>query len=196
MKRVLFAVALLLVAAPAFAFKPERAARSERPRVGVLRMSQEWERTERSVASMMVRYLRDELRKQGLDAYDTELTYEEVANGDGEQADYYVEILGAGGDSGSYAGLGIGTYDVGVSVDLVVSTVAAELRVYDGNTGEVVLSESLSKRKKAVMPTSVHFGGSRIFAAIAVPFVQHAQFKSVTRSAARDAAQRVAAAVQ
>jgi len=197
MKRVLFAAALLLVAGAAFAFNPAPAtASTSTPRVGVLRVSQEYEHAEASVAKMVVRYMLDELRDRGLDAYDTRLTYEEVSDGAGEDADYYVEIVGAGGDSGSYGGLGVGTYDVGVSVDLVVSNVVAELRVYDGRNGNVVLSETLNKRKKAVMPTMVYLGGSRLFAALTVPFVQHAQFKSVTRSAARDAAQKVAAAVQ
>ena len=187
---------MLLVAGAAFAFDPKPATASSAPRVGVLRVSQEYERAEASVANMVVRYLTDELRHRGLDAYDTRLTYEQVRRGEGEEADYYVEILGAGGDSGSYGGIGIGTYDVGMSVDLVVSRVAAELRVYDGRTGEVVLSETLTKQKRAVMPTSVYLGGSHLFAALTVPFVQHAQFRSMSRAAAREAAQRVVETVQ
>jgi hypothetical protein len=198
MKRVLFAAALLLVAGAAFAFdpKPSPTSASSTPRIGVLRVSGEYDRTESSVANMVVRNLLTELRNRGLDAYDARLTYEEIAHGDGEDADYYVEILGAGGDAGSLGGLGIGTYDFGVSVDYVVSRVAAELRVYDGRTGGVVVSETLSKRKRAVMPTSVYLGGSRLFAAITVPFVQHAQFRSMSRSAARDAAQLVVEAIR
>ncbi len=195
MKRVLFAAVLLLVAGAAFAFdpKPSPTNASATPRIGVLRASGEYER---SVANMVVRNLLNELRNRGVDAYDTRLTYEEIADGHGEDADYYVEILGAGGEAGSLGGIGIGTYDVGVSVDYVVSRVAAELRVYDGRTGDVVVSETLSKRKRAVMPTSVYLGGSRIFAAIAVPFVQNAQFRSMSRSAARDAAQLVVEAIR
>jgi hypothetical protein len=145
---------------------------------------------------MVVRYLRDELRSRGMDAYDTGLTYEEVADGKGDQADYYVEIIGTDADSISYAGLDIGSWDAGVSVDLVVSHVAGELRLYDGSSGKLVISENLKKRKHTLMPTSVYLGGSRVFAALTVPFVQHAQMKSVTRSAARDAAQVVVAALQ
>lgn len=199
MKRVLFAAVLFLVAGAAFAFDPKPSATitsTSAPRVGVLRVSGEYERAEASVANMVVRYLTNELRRRGLDAYDTGLTYEAVSRGDGEEADYYVEILGAGGDTGSYGGVGIGTYDVGVSVDVVVSRVAADLRVYDGRNGDVLLSETLSKRKKAVMPTSMYIGGSRFFAAIAVPFVQHAQYRSMSRAAARDAAQLVVEAVR
>ncbi|HJQ40246.1 MAG TPA: hypothetical protein VKB93_24135 [Thermoanaerobaculia bacterium] len=201
MKRVLLAAALLLVSGAAFAFDTKGRAgapvlHSSTPRIGVLRVSSEYGRTESSVANMVVRSLLNELRKRGLDAYDARLTYEEIADGRGEDADYYVEIVGAGGDAGSLGGLGIGTYDVGVSVDYVVSRVAAELRVYDGRTGDVVVSETLSKRKRAVMPTSVYLGGSRLFAAIAVPFVQNAQFRSMSRAAGRDAAQLVVEAIR
>jgi hypothetical protein len=195
MKRLPFLVALLLAATTAFAFNPTP--RATQPRIGVLRVSQEYERGADYVAKSVVRFLREELREQGVDAYDTGLTYEEVADGKGEDADYYIEIFGADADSGSYGGLDVGTYDVGVSVDVIVSHVAAEVRVYDGRTGELVRSEPLSKKKTAVMPTSVYVGGrSRLFAAIALPFVQHAQYKNITRSAARDAAQVVIETVQ
>jgi hypothetical protein len=195
MKRVLFTAALLLAAAPAFAFNPAAPSEQAAPRVGVLRVSQEFEHSEEYVANLVTRYLREELTKRGVDAYDARLTYEQVANGEGEDADYFVEIAGAGGDSGSYGGIGVGTWDVGVSVDVIVSHVAAELRVYDGRTGKLLRSEQLRKRKSAVMPTSVYLGGSRVFAALTVPFVQHSQYKSITRSAARDAAQKVVQAL-
>jgi len=193
MKRVLCAVALLLYSSAAFAFNPAPAAKttSSSPRVGVLRMPENG-----SVERMIVRYLRDELRQRDVDAYDTGLTYEQVANGEGEEADYYVEIVGADGNSGTYGGLGLGSYDFGVSVDYVVSSIAAELRLYDGHTGKLLHNETLKKRKGTVMPTSVYLGGSHVFAALTVPFVHHQQFKSVTRSAARDAAQAVVATLQ
>jgi hypothetical protein len=193
MKRTLIAAALLLVASAAFAFNPKPA--STTPRIAVLRVSQEYGGGEGYVADAVVHYLRDELRERGLDAYDAGLTYEQVADGEGEDADYYVEIAGAAADSGSYGGIGVGTYDIGVSVDLVVSHVAAELRIYDGRTGKLIRSDNIAKRKSAVMPTSVYIGGSRAFAALAVPFVRHAQYRNITRSAARDAAQLVAAAL-
>lgn len=194
MKRLPFLIALLLVASTAFAFNPTP--RATQPRIGVLRVSHEYERGADYIAKSVVRFLNEELREQGVDAYDTGLTYEEVADGKGEDADYYVEIFGADADSGSYGGLDVGTYDVGVSVDVIVSRVAAEVRIYDGRTGDLVRSEPLSRKKTAVMPTSVYVGRSRLFAAIALPFVQHAQYKNITRSAARDAAQVVVETVQ
>lgn len=192
MKRLLAAAILLLVPSALFAFDTKR----QTPRIGVLRVAQGYDHGEGYVAKTVVHYLRDELRERGLDAYDTGLTYEQVADGEGEDADYYVEIAGAGANSDSYAGLGVGTYEIGVSVDLVVSRVAAEVRVYDGPTGKLLKNETLHKRKTAVMPTSVYLGGSRLFAVVAMPFVQHAQYRSITRSAARDAALLVVSALE
>ena len=195
MRRLLLAAALLLIAANAFAFDPTPRAAST-PRIGVLRVAQDYDHGADYVAKSVVRYLTAELRERGIDAYDTGLTYDEVADGKGEDADYYVEIVGADADSGSYGGIGIGTYEVGVSVDMVVSRVVAEVRIYEGSSGKLVTSEAVSKKKRSVMPTSVYFGGSRIFAAIAVPFVQHAHYRSMTRAAARDVAQVVVEALQ
>jgi hypothetical protein len=194
MKRMLTLSALLLVAGSAFAFDPKPAAPTT-PRVGVLRIAEDYDHGEAYVARLMVQDLRKELRERGIDAYDTGLTYDEVSRGDGEDADYFVEIAGAGANSGSYAGVGIGSWDFGVGVDLVVSHVAAEVRIYDGRNGELVKRQELRKRNTAVMPTSLYLGGSRWFAAIATPFVQARQYRTITRSAARDAAQLVVSAI-
>lgn len=186
--------ALFFVAGSAFAFDPKPVAPAP-PRIGVLRIADDYDHGEAYVAHLMVQYLRDELRQRGVDAYDTGLTYDEVAHGDGEDAEYFVEIAGAGANSGSYAGVGIGSWDFGVGVDLIVSRVAAEVRIYDGRDGALMKSEELRKRNTAVMPTSLYLGGSRWFAAIATPFVQARQYRTITRSAARDAAQLVVSAI-
>lgn len=193
MKRLLPLVLVLLAANAAFAFDAKR-----KPlRVGVLHVADEYRRgSESYVANHVVRYLREELRARGLDAFDAEMTWDDLTRDDAvRDADFYVEVLGAGATSDSYGGLGIGTYDVGVSLEVVVARVAAELRVYDGDTLETVAREGLSKKNTAVMPTSVGIGGPRLFAMIAVPFVQAAQYRRVTQAAARDAAAKVAAAL-
>lgn len=207
MKRALLVAAMLLVPMSSNAFDTKR----HTPRVGVLRVSNDYSHADAYVATNVVRRLREELIERGVDAYDTGLTYDEIADGKGEDADYYVEILGAstndgssggigigssgGSGVGSYGGIGIGSQEIGVSVDVVVSRVAAEVRVYDGPTGDVLTSETLSKRKTAVMPTSIYLGGSRLFAVVAMPFVQQSQYRSLTKAAARDAALVVIEAV-
>jgi hypothetical protein len=193
MKRLLLFVTLLLAANAAFAFDAKR-----KPlRVGVLRVADEYRHgTESYVAINVVRYLREELRNRGLDAFDAKMTYDDLARGDTPRdADYYVELLGAAATSDSYGGIGIGTYDLGVSIEVLVARVAAELRVYDAETLETVARDGLAKRNTAVMPTSVGIGGPRLFAMIAVPFVHAAQYRRVVQAAARDAATRIDAAL-
>ena len=158
-------------------------------------MSEEFTHAHQYVAESVVKYLCSELQERGIDAFDTGLTYGEVADGKGEDADYYVEIVGAA-ESGSRGGIGVGTYDIGVSVDVVVSRVVGEVRVYDGPTGEMLKQDALAKRNTAVMPTSIYLGGSRLFAVVAMPFVQRSQYKTLTRAAARDAAMVVVSAIQ
>jgi len=192
MKRALIAAALLLVPCALSAFNTK----SHAPRVGVLRVANDYSHADEYVATNVVRRLREELVQRGVDAYDAGLTYDEIADGRGEDADYYVEILGASTNDGSYGGIGIGSQEIGVSVDVVVSRVAAEVRVYDGPTGKLLTSETLAKRKTAVMPTSIYLGGSRIFAVVAMPFVQQSQYRSLTKAAARDAALVVVEALQ
>lgn|SRR6185436_4661197 len=184
MRRAFLVAVMLLVPMSSNAFDTKR----HTPRVGVLRVSNEYSHAAEYVATNVVRRLREELVERGVDAFDTGLTYGEIADGQGEDADYYVEILGASTDDGSLGGIGIGSQEIGVSVDVVVSRVAAEVRVYDGPTGKLLASETLSKRKTAVMPTSLYLGGSRIFAVVAMPFVQQSQYRSLTKAAARDAA--------
>ena len=184
MKRLFIVIALLLVPCAVFAFDTKR----QSPRIGVLRAADTYPREdERLVADFVARYLREGLRQRGFDAYDTGLTFDEVADGEGEDADYYVEIQGANTRSGSYGGLGIGTYDAGVSFEVLVARVAADVRIYDGPTGALLKSEALSKRKTSVMPTSIGIGGSRLFAVIAMPFVRDSQFRSAARAAAKSA---------
>jgi hypothetical protein len=192
MKRALIAAVLLLIPCALFSFDTKRHA----PRVGVLRVSNEYSHADAYVATNVVRRLREELVERGVDAYDTGLTYEEIADGQAEDADYYVEILGASTHDGSLGGIGVGSQEIGVSVDVVVSRVAAEVRVYDGPTGKLLTSKTLSKRKTAVMPTSIYLAGSRLFAVVAMPFVQQSQYRSLTKSAARDAALVVVEALQ
>ncbi|HEX2122701.1 MAG TPA: hypothetical protein VHL59_13770 [Thermoanaerobaculia bacterium] len=193
MKRLPLFVTLLLLANAAFAFDATR-----KPiRVGVLHVADEYRQgSEAYLANGVVRYLREELRNRGLDAFDAKMTYDDLARGDAPRdADYYVELLGAGASSDSYGGIGIGTYDAGVSLEVIVARVAAELRVYDADTLETVARDGLAKRNTAVMPTSVGIGGPRLFAMIAVPFVHAAQYRRVVQAAAREAAARVDAAL-
>ena len=189
MKRFLAAVVLLLIPGVLYAFDTKKHA----PKIGVLRPDRYDHADARLVADSVAQVAREELRERGLDAYDTKLTFDEVADGKGEDADYYVEIRGTGAEGGSYGGIGIGTWDAGISIEVLVARVAAEVRVYDGPTGDLLHTEALSKKKTTVMPTSISVDGSRLYAVIAMPFVQAAQYRSAARAAAKSAANVLAA---
>jgi hypothetical protein len=185
MKRALPILALLLAAHAAFAFDSAR-----RPaRIAVLRGESD---AQMAVADA----LRRELRARGLDAFDAERTYDEVVDDRTDIADYYVEITGGEATTEDYGGIGISGPHADVELGVVVSRLAAELRVYDAATMEVLATQNLSKRSTAVLPTSVGIGGRALYAFVALPFIERAQHRSVARAAARDAASLVAATVR
>jgi hypothetical protein len=189
MKRLLIALLLLVPGTAALAFDETRTA----PRVGVLRYDDEafgpggaW------MSDEIVRHLLEELRERGVDAFDARVTYDEAADEGFAEADYLVEIA-ADADAGDFGGIGVGGPHGGVELSLLVARVAAEVRVYDGRTFELISTDNLRKRNRAVLPTAVGFGGRRSWLAIAVPFAQWAQQRRVARDAARDAASKVTA---
>jgi hypothetical protein len=184
MKRLLIVLLLLVPGAAALAFDETRAA----PRVGVLRYG--YEAT--PVGDEVVRHLVAELRDRGVDAFDAQLTYDEAADEGYAEADYLVEIA-ADAEGGDFGGIGVGGEHGGVELSVLVARVAAEVRVYDGRTFELLSKDNLRKRSTAVLPTALAIGGRRAWLAIAVPFAQWAQQKRVVRGAARDAASRVTA---
>ena len=193
MKRLVFALSLLLAAGAAHAFDPVPA----RTRIGVLRCSGVSEHERESYAQRAVLdSLGNELRERGFDAYDAEATFDEVAQADVREADYYVEIVGGHAETIDHGGVGLGSRYADVSLGVIVSRVAAELRVYDGETMDVLYTETLKKKNTAVVPTSVGIGGRSFFAVFATPFLERAQVRSVARAAARVAADRVAEAVR
>jgi len=189
MKRLALAVMIVVMVPAAFAFDTTR-----RPvRIGVLHAPDAYDER---VSALVNRLLREELRKRGFDAFDTNMTFDEAARDDGNAADFYVEIEGGAVDSDNAGGVAFGGRSVDVSLDVVVARVAADLRVYDGATMELIATESLRKQSAALLPTSIGVGGYDAFAVFAMPFVERAHARSVARNAARDAASRVALAIR
>jgi hypothetical protein len=186
MKRLLVAFCMLMLPAAAHAFDTERGA----ARIGLLRGSDD---TQQYVLDR----LRNELRTRGFDAFDAELAYDDVAAEDHSHlADFFVEVVGGQGEISEHGGVGIDTRHGGVSLGVLVSRIAGEVRVYDAKTMELVSSHEMRKKNTAVVPTSVGVGGGAIYAWIALPFIERAQYRSAARAAARDAATHVTAAIR
>ena len=194
MKRFLL-LGLLLVATPVFAINTSILRRGDR--VGVLRMSERFDvAAEETVARTIESDLPRVLRDRGFDAFDAHATYDDVRRGDGPGAAYYVEVVGARAGDREAVGVGVGAENVYASVGVVVSRVAAEVRLYDGKTLELVDRWDLAKKSTAVVPTSVGIGGHFVWASIALPFVHYGQYRSAARDVARQAAGRIAQAAQ
>jgi hypothetical protein len=191
MKRALIAAALCLIAASAFAID---ASVKRGDRVGVLTTSERHAYdTERRIADAVQNYLRSELNARGFDAFRASETYDQLQREDRANADYYVEIVSSNGDSNMVGGGAIGSGPVVAEIGVVVARVAAEMRLYDGKTLELIDRFDLQQRKTTIAPTGIGVGRMPFVGWIAVPLVQRAQYRAAARSVARDAADRIAA---
>jgi hypothetical protein len=186
MKRILFAICLA-AAAPLMAFDTAPG----RLRIGIVR-AEGTHRLDRDahIQNAVRESLRKELRLRGFDAFTSESTLEQIERAGERSADVYVEIAGDV-ETEDYGGIGVSGRHADVSIGILVSHVAADVRIYDGRTLELIATDSLSKRSTAVLPTSVGFGDHGLFAVIALPFLERAQVRSVARACAREMASRV-----
>lgn len=196
MKRLLAVVLVLLVPGVAMAFDTNRRAQPKDFRIAILRPQSSESPEEQIIQTKVMHYLGNELRSRGFDAYETEWTYDDAAEAQNVDADYFVEVIGAGARSDAMGGVEVGGRHADVSIGVIVSQVAAELRVYDAHTMEVVASENIEKRSTSVAPTSIGVGGNDLFAWIAIPLFERAQVRSAAKAAARDAASVIAEAVK
>jgi hypothetical protein len=191
MKRVL-GIALLLAATPLLAINTSVLRRGDR--IGVLRMSEHFDGSEATVADAIESVLPRALRDRGFDAFDTQRTYDDLRRGDVADAAYYVEVVGAQARDREAADVGVGAENVYASVGVLVSHVAAEVRLYDGKTLELVDRWDLAKKSAAVVPTSVGIGGRYLWGAIALPIIHRGQYRAAARDVAQQAAERIAQA--
>src|SRR5438045_1116765 len=132
MKRLLPLFVLFSFATSAFAIDETPPQIKPGDRIGILRMPERYmSGSDGSVVANLRNYLGEELRHAGFDAYDAKVTYDDLRRNGEANADYYVEIVAADGNAASEGGVGIGGDNVGVSISLVVSRVAAAVRVFD-----------------------------------------------------------------
>jgi hypothetical protein len=189
MKRLILILGFAM-AVPAFALT-----RAPRPgdRIGVLRMSDRYSYgAEQTVAGTIQSDLRRELRALGFDAFDAAVTYDAMLRSGPGDADFYVEVVSGRAGGRPVGGIGAGAGGVAVEVAVVVARVAAEVRLYEARTLNLVESYDLQKNSTAVIPTAIGIGGRSIWAAIMLPFVQYGQYRAAAREIAHQAAARIA----
>lgn len=186
MRRSLIAALLVLAwASSASAFHEDA-----RPRIGILGMRGPIAQEDADLAALVGRNLRTELRKKGFDAFVTDRTVENALTDD---ADYYVELLSSSG-TGDYpiGDVEVGSRNVAAGVTVVMSRVAAEVRLYDGRTLERVAAYDLRQTKVLPVPSWISVGGRNFYTVLGLPFVQYAQYRRAAGAVARDAAARIA----
>ena len=189
MKRLIFLL-IGAITVPAFGLTM-----TPRPgdRIGVLRISGHFEyRSERTVAATVQNDLRRELQDLGFDAFDARATYDELLRSGPGAADYYVEVVSGYASGRPFGAVAASMEGVGVEVGVVVSSVAAQVRLYDARTLNAVETYDLGKDSTAVVPTAIGLGGRTLWAAIMLPFVQYGQYRAAAHDVAHQAALRIA----
>jgi hypothetical protein len=189
MKRLAVTLLLLLAATSALALDTTRRGN----RIGVLVTRDRYAQgPESAMAASIGKYLRDELQKGGFDAFLTNVTYDELSRNTTTAADYYIEVASSESSSGAQGGVGVGSGAIGVDLSLVVAHVAAEVRLYDGRSLELIRRFDLQQSKKGISPTSISIGGGNLFGWIAIPISELVQFRRAAHAVAKDAASQVA----
>lgn len=195
-------VPLLLAAAflavPAFAVVTEQPSEAAAPmphagdRIGILLMPERYaDGSDLRIVEHVRRYLREELKDAGFRSFDAGLTYDDLHRHDDQNADYYVEIVGADGSSCAHDLGNVSDDHASVELALSVARVAAAIRIYDGKSLELLHTYDLKGKSRAVVPTDVSLGVRGLIAWIAVPIIEHAQFRAAAHDVAEDAVRRI-----
>lgn len=147
---------------------------------------------EQTVAKTVHNDLRRELRALGFDAFDARIRYDDLSRSEPADADFYVEIVSSHAVHRPVGGVATGVGSVGIEVAMVISRVAAEVRLYDARTLDLIERYDLQQNKTAILPTAVGVGGRSVWAYIALPFIHYGQYRAAAHEVARDAAARIA----
>jgi hypothetical protein len=194
MKRLLPAFLLVFLAVPtAFAIVTDRAPLPQSgDRIGILMMPERYAGgTDGAIVSQVRRYLREELQHAGFQSFDAARTYDDLHRNDEQNADYYIEIVSADGSSKSHDLGSIQGQEGGVELALTVARIAAAIRVYDGHTLELLHTYDLKGKCRAVVPADIDMGVRGLVVWLAVPFIEHAQYRAAAHDVARDAVQMI-----
>ena len=191
MKRsLLLFVVLALIVSPSFAFDPTRPAVH---RITLLQAPM-YKGTdfELQIARGVREGLLRELRGRGFDVTDSGSTYADVQRDASAVSGLYVELAPSDAHSERSGDVAVSGRSVGVDVAMLVSRVAAELRIYDGRTLELIARRHLSKADVSVVPTGIGIGSYRMSVWFGLPFFQYARYRAAARAVVKDAAAEIA----
>jgi hypothetical protein len=194
MKRSLVFLAAIAIALPALSFDPVK-------HNGALRMTILQEPVAEGgyvdrVARRVHQQLVDELRDRGFDAIDGRASFDDISRGGRRDSDIYVEIAPAAESTRPLGGVGVNLPNATVDVAVVVSRVAAELRIYDGKTLNLIARRHLNRSSTTIVPTSVGVGTYRMSVWFALPFVEYVRYRNAVNNVVHDAATEIAGVVR
>lgn len=187
MKRTLLAFLLLAAALPVAAINTRL---GPGDRVCVLQVRQRGDFDDRLAQAIRDR-LENALRQRGFHTVESNATLDDVRSNPHLAADYFVEIVSADSDAYPTGGVAVGAGHVGIDVSVIVSRVAAELRIYDGRTLELLETRPLHRQNVTVAPSGVGIGSYHASIWVALPFVEWARYRSAVRAVVEQAAATV-----
>src|SRR5258708_25489124 len=194
MKRAALVLFLRVLAAPVWAIRGV-AAGTRRRRMAVLHTGDQWTDPGMDAAAAAIEHeIVDQLRERGAEAWEARHTLGDVRNEEpSPDVDFLVEVTAGEARQREVGGVALGDAHVSTTLGLVLSRVAAEVRLYDAGTHEMLDRYELSRSKTAVLPTSFGIGDGRFFAYSVVPIARHFQYRSAVREVATEAADRIVA---
>jgi hypothetical protein len=197
MRRVLSFLAIAIaVAAPAFSFDTTKRAGNTQ-RITLLRapIVNGYEGEDRFAARVRHQLVR-ELRERGFDAVDGGYSYDDLVNGGKADSGYYVEITPSSQSITEAGNVGVSNRNVSVDLEVLVAHAAAELRVYDGKTLNLITTRNLHRRNVTVVPTAVGAGSYRAAVWIALPFIEYVRYRAAVGAVVEDAATEIASVMR
>lgn len=186
MKRALLLLPAAFLALPAFSFDANR---RDVHRVTLLRTSiYNGGESETEIAARVRRQLVRALRERGVDAVDGNLTYDEWRRSGQSDSDLYVELVPVDTHQRPVAGVGLPLAHGDVEIAVIVSRVAAELRVYDGASLDVIARRRLRRENTDVVPAAVGVGTYRMSAVFVLPIAEYVRTRRAVNAVAGEAA--------
>jgi hypothetical protein len=186
---------LLLSAVGATAADPPAEPAHHAARLAVLSLPERYTGSRDDITFSMRDLLRDELRDAGYDAVTTRETYDDLDRHNPSNADYYVEVVYVDASGRPLVGVDVSSHDrevrASAHVSLVKTATSIDVRVYEGQSLELVDQYHIDKTRVAPMLSDVSLSARHLPLFLAVSLFNRATRTSVVRAVAHDAAARI-----
>jgi len=185
MRRLSLLLALLLLAASASALT------TRHPTIALLDLAPRYEMRVDAFGAMRDS-LKIALAQHGFDAYKTAERYDDIERFKSGNADYYLEIIGSEREAHATGGGGAGAGPVDIGVTAVKNRQFLELRIYNGQTLEVLRTYQLDASSTSLVPSLLGLRGYNFFARLFIaPWTDRGQAQRTIDRVAREAASRI-----